>query len=1294
MEAMKRCGGRISGAGLWRALALLAAWVATAPSSARAQGCPVIPDPGPRTGVLNTYFPGIGTAAAGATNVHINANASAGAGANIAVGDMLIVMQMQDADVNSGNTVDYGDGAGGTAGAGQTALNSAGRYEYVISRTAVNVGAGANVNVDIVGAAAGTNGLLFAYRTAAIPAGNGPANGQRTYQVIKVAKFQNVTLAGVTATPWNGLVGGVVAVDASGALTINGTGASADGAGFRGGAGEQLAGQTGLLNTDYRRPSSVAAHAIKGEGIACTPASLSGVGGTRGCPTSTAADVNGDRARGGPGNGGGGGTDGHPDANDENSGGGGGGNGGAGGRGGNSWNSNLTVGGLGGAIFPAIVARLTLGGGGGAGTRNNTPGVATASGGASGAGIVLIRAGNVVAGTGTPTVSAIGGPGFDADNDGGGGGGGGGTVLVVTNSGSLAGIRVLAQGGKGGDSWITQPPGGTPGNRHGPGGGGGGGVYFLSSTPAAASSVAGGASGVTTNILDPYGASGGAGSTNILNNVPITSVPGVVPCITVLRATLAGLRADPTGLVEFVTGDQRGSVAFNVYGTDTETLGGPLVRLNDAPLAAPIPDSMVPIFYRAETASFDSPFLVIEEIERGGHRRLLGPFPVLDPPLREEFERLESRLPEADVREVGPARIALPRTQAGERRRDVARRLRAGDERQASATTASWTSVKLGFSRPGLARVLVSDLLPWGFPSGRIDPSQVHLTSFGRPVAYQVESGPSGEPVALHFVAEELSTDYSGQNVYVLGWGPAAPTGSVPLTRSEFPRTLGMVRVETNQYYAAYLPQDADPWIWDLVIAGQPSGPWAFDLPGLVPGQAGLIPARVRVVGGSDHVHALTAYVNGVPFGHLVFTGLKAATLTGRLPAQALLPTGNVLTLDYSNPSGPDGPGLVYLDCLDVGVAVTHADVVSPDSIAGFDAVLPALDGVDYLVVTHGLFHAQADAIASLKQADGFKTAVVDVERAYDLFSGGVVEPNAVRSLLAPRVSSHGPRYVLLVGDDTYDPRDYSGTGGISFIPSLVGWDGQFGRVPSENRYADQDGDSRPDLAIGRLPVSTTAEADVLVQKIGAEGSLGGAPPMLAVDNQGLDDLSFHVEAQTIAKYLDARPTWADIAMQGIGPARQALLQSLQAGASTTSYFGHGGQSWWADEHLLGAPDMAALEGSGTLTVALAWTCNSQWYQDHLEPSLGEDLVLVPSGGAAASFGPAGMTSPVLQSALYARVYPNLARGMTLGEAIRRAKADMVKSDAAFTPVAETFNLLGDPALRVPGYTVAQDQKP
>jgi hypothetical protein len=280
-------------------------------------------------------------------------------------------------------------------------------------------------------------------------------------------------------------------------------------------------------------------------------------------------------------------------------------------------------------------------------------------------------------------------------------------------------------------------------------------------------------------------------------------------------------------------------------------------------------------------------------------------------------------------------------------------------------------------------------------------------------------------------------------------------------------------------------------------------------------------------------------------------------------------------------------------------------------------------------------------------------------------------------------------RYVLLVGGDTFDTHDYLGTGAVSFVPSLLSWDGEFGRVPSENRYADLDGDARPELAIGRLPARTVDEAAVLADKIAGQAAAvrsGGRRHLVAVDNQGPDDdVSFRDAADFVVRRLPAgsRATFADVG-QDLDAARTTLLDGLSQGSLATHYFGHAGPEIWADEGLLTVDDVATLAGSSGQTVLFTWACEAQWYQSIFGPSVGEALLLLPGGGAVASFGPAGATDPRLQSALFARVYgPWLNRGVPLGEAIRRAKAAAMSNPASL-PVVDGWNLLGDPALPGP----------
>ncbi len=505
------------------------------------------------TGVVNTYYPGSGTLTAGGT-ASVTLGAASGSAKTIGIGDLILIIQMQDSLINSTNTSSYGHGTPGDPATGSTNLQSSGLFEYVTATSAVPAAGGL-----LTFAGTGANGGTL--NTYTDTADSGTA-GAQTFQVIRVPQYTSATLSsGLAPLAWNGSVGGVLAIDVASQVTLGGT-VAADALGFRGGGGITARGAGTGADTDYvttspaalpvlttgDAPNGSGANGSKGEGIAGAPHWISPATSSI-VPTSTAVSTaqttleglpNGSYARGAPGNAGGGGTDGHPAANDQNSGGGAGGNGGTGGLGGYGWNSftalNSTDGGFGGLAFPATTSAIVMGGGGGAGTTNNgsyyisgassgadcgTSCTGVYSSGGAGGGIVIVHTGSVA---GTGTITSNGQSTLNTLNDSTGGGGGGGTVIFFANTNSLPGLTVNANGGNGGTAWLIEAPGAFPGARHGPGGGGGGGVVLLSGTPTALS-VAGGSNGYTDTIQDSYGATPGqtgVSATNLL----ITETPG------------------------------------------------------------------------------------------------------------------------------------------------------------------------------------------------------------------------------------------------------------------------------------------------------------------------------------------------------------------------------------------------------------------------------------------------------------------------------------------------------------------------------------------------------------------------------------------------------------------------------------------------------------------------------------------------------------------------------------------------------------------------------------------------
>lgn len=375
------------------------------------------------SGTVNTYYPpDNGTYTTSSTSIPLGSRQ--GATTEVAPGDLVVVMQMQCATINTTNSNNYGAGNG--TGRGYTDPSGsclAGRYQYVRAGRATT-----NNSVDLSGSP-----LAATYVQDATTATN-----RRTFQVIRVPQHSTLTLTGTVDAPrWNGSTGGVVVLDVAGALNWNGQTVDVAGRGFRGGGAINWNGNTSLssppdhvtaippalpaLTTDNPSP--------KGEGLAGTPRYLFN-------PVDTSVLDNGatwggylggDLGRGAPGNAGGGGN--NRDGGRDN--GGGVGNGGVGGFGAYGWKgadwggvfttSDFDLRGIGGAAFStAAPDRVVMAGGGGAGGTNNSGITTVASNGGAGGGVVVVRAGTM---SGTGSVNANGAVGQTNHlNDGSGGG--------------------------------------------------------------------------------------------------------------------------------------------------------------------------------------------------------------------------------------------------------------------------------------------------------------------------------------------------------------------------------------------------------------------------------------------------------------------------------------------------------------------------------------------------------------------------------------------------------------------------------------------------------------------------------------------------------------------------------------------------------------------------------------------------------------------------------------------------------------------------------------------------------
>ena len=143
----------------------------------------------------------------------------------------------------------------------------------------------------------------------------------------------------------------------------------------------------------------------------------------------------------------------------------------------------------------------------------------------------------------------------------------------------------------------------------------------------------------------------------------------------------------------------------------------------------------------------------------------------------------------------------------------------------------------------------------------------------------------------------------------------------------------------------------------------------------------------------------------------------------------------------------------------------------------------------DYLVITHGSFLDQANQLAGYRQEQGLGTAVVDVQDLYDEFNYGIPNPTAIRDFLALAYSTWqapAPSYVVLLGDASFDPKNYLGFNRTNYMPPYLSVvDPELGETAADNKYVTLMGmDDLPDMMLGRLAVNTMVEAQNVVNKI------------------------------------------------------------------------------------------------------------------------------------------------------------------------------------------------------------------
>lgn len=367
---------------------------------------------------------------------------------------------------------------------------------------------------------------------------------------------------------------------------------------------------------------------------------------------------------------------------------------------------------------------------------------------------------------------------------------------------------------------------------------------------------------------------------------------------------------------------------------------------------------------------------------------------------------------------------------------------------------------------------------------------------------------------------------------------------------------------------------------------------------------------------------------------------------------------------------------------------------------------------------------------------DGMRVNIVAADQLYNEFSSGTPDANAYRRylrMLQDRAATEAdmPKYLLLFGDcvwdnrmltadcKRFDPDDYllvyESENSFSETVCYAGdsWMG----ILAEGAGSDARRELQ-DVGVGRFPVTTVAEAKIMVDKTinYSKNQNGGAwqNTIMFMGDDGNDNIHMK-DVDSVANsvgrdypnFLIKKVMWDAYTRESSAtgntyPEVSKIIRQQQTnGALVMDYGGHGSATLISHESVLGLSDFSESRTSN-LPLWVTAACDIMPF-DGVTETIGESAVLNEKGGAVAFYGTARTVftsaNKYINHAFMKRVL-SLQDGkpIALGEAHRLAQNDVMLGTNRYpTPTREDpnktspeqdnsenhlqYSLLGDPAL-------------
>lgn len=382
-------------------------------------------------------------------------------------------------------------------------------------------------------------------------------------------------------------------------------------------------------------------------------------------------------------------------------------------------------------------------------------------------------------------------------------------------------------------------------------------------------------------------------------------------------------------------------------------------------------------------------------------------------------------------------------------------------------------------------------------------------------------------------------------------------------------------------------------------------------------------------------------------------------------------------------------------------------------------------DATDMIIIIpeSGKLRQQAERLKAFHESyDGMRVRIVTADELYNEFSSGTPDAGAYRNyikMLYDRATTESdmPRHLLLFGDCLWDNRGKTvATKNLNLKDYLLCFesedsfsevycyvdDGFFCNLDDGEGIAPDNQDLL-DMSVGRFPVTTESNAKIMVDKTiaYAENKEVGA-----WQNQVVflgDDGDYNLHMRDVNETTDSiAALYPDMVMRKIiwdaykrqssatgyaYPDVEQLVKRYQkTGALIIDYGGHGRPDQISHEKVLSLLDFKNFSNTA-LPLWITASCDIMPYDGTIE-NIGESVILNPQGGSMAIFGTArtvyASQNKRINNAFLKHVLSiEDGKPLTLGEAQRRAKNEMITEKKDLSVNKLQYALLGDPALRL-----------